>query len=69
MIMQIDTKELMTPEQVACVLEVSTNTIHKHLSRGVITGIKFGASWLITKKELRRFQKERRPRGRPPKKA
>lgn len=47
--------EVFTPAQVAEILNVSTQTVHKHLKNGTMRGTKRGNRWFITNKDLEQF--------------
>lgn len=61
----IDTKDYFTTAQAAAELELSTETVKKYCQKQIISGLKFGNSWMVPKKEIRRYMKERKERGRP----
>lgn len=69
--MQIDTTDHLTTEQAAVVLNLSVDTVRRYCNDKdpKIIGTKIGRDWLIPKREIARFRKGQRPKGRPPKDA
>lgn len=58
--------ELLSVDQVAEELELSTNTVRVFCQQGRI-GTKVGNQWIITRAELEAFKATPRPVGRPSK--
>lgn len=54
-----------TTTDAAAVLEVKPKTVTRYIERGLITAQKLGRDYLIEPKELERFKRERRGRGKP----
>lgn len=52
-------EELMTVEEAATALRVSTRTIRREIKRGAITAKKISGKWLITRREFDKY----RPQG------
>lgn len=57
--------EYMSTAEAAEKLGLHQNTMRQHLKRGVIKGVKVGAIWLIHEDEIARYERERKPPGRP----
>lgn len=47
--------EVFTPAQVADILGVSVQTVHKHLKAGTMRGTKRGNRWFITNRDIELF--------------
>ena len=56
-----------TTSQASKILKIQPRSIAAYIERGLIKGEKIGRDWFIEKEEVERFQRERRPVGRPEK--
>lgn len=64
------TGDYLTPEEAADELGLTADTIRRycnHTQSPKLKGEKLGRDWLIPKKEVERYKRERRETGRPPK--
>ncbi|HSH02993.1 MAG TPA: helix-turn-helix domain-containing protein [Anaerolineae bacterium] len=57
--------DMLTVKQAAKELSIAETTLRFYCQEGRI-GTKVGRQWVITRKELERFQSKPRPVGRPP---
>lgn len=55
----------MTTDEAARLLGLQPATIKDYCARGILAAEKFGPMWNIPAAEVRRYQLERRSRGRP----
>ncbi len=55
---------LLTLEQVAEVLQVSTKTVLRLIDRGELTGVKVGKAWRFTREDLQLYIDFQRSGGR-----
>ena len=57
--------ELLTPEEAAAILKLSTFTIRKLLRNGTLPGIKIGGGkeWRIDRSDLERYLASQRTKG------
>jgi excisionase family DNA binding protein len=55
---------LLTLEQVAEVLQVSTKTVLRLIDRGELTGVKVGKAWRFTREDLQLYIDSQRSGGR-----
>ena len=63
----IDLTKCYTTTQAAKILKIKNRSVSSYISRGLIKGDKIGRDWFINISEIERFQRERRPVGRPEK--
>jgi excisionase family DNA binding protein len=56
-----------TTSEAALILCVQPKTVTRYIERGLIKALKRGRDYLISDKELKRFQRERKQSGRPKK--
>ncbi len=61
----INTDHYLTTAQVAEELDCAVDTVKKYCQKGDLAGLKWGWSWMISRAELERFKKARKPVGRP----
>jgi excisionase family DNA binding protein len=66
-IKNMEQKELFTTKQVAEMLGLSTQRIIQMIGRGQLIAEKAGRDYLITAEEVARYERERKPAGRPSK--
>lgn len=56
---------MYSTQQAADVLGLSVKTVAQHCRSGLIRAVKAGRDWRIPEAEIERYQRERRPPGRP----
>ena len=54
----INTNQLMTCSEAAAELGIMADSVKKYCQKGTIQAIKLGRSWMIEKKEVRRYKRE-----------
>jgi excisionase family DNA binding protein len=59
-------ERMLTTVEVAEALGVSRKYVVQMIQEGLIQGKQYGRSWLIPQSEVKRYQRERKPAGRPP---
>lgn len=73
---RIETDDYLTTEEAGQVLGLSTDSVRRYCNNAMsddpsvrpkLEGISVGRSWLIHRKEIERYQKERNTKGRPSK--
>jgi len=45
-------KEYLTPEKVAKILDVNIETVYRWLNKGVLPGVKIGGLWRVRKEDI-----------------
>lgn len=63
--MKKETQEMLDTVQAAALIGISKQQVQRLVTAGLIQAQKFGRSWLIPRAEVERYQKERKPAGRP----
>lgn len=58
--MSIDNKTLLTPEQVAGILQIHILTVYQYIRKGKLSAIKLGRSYRITQEDLERLIEKNR---------
>lgn len=64
------TGEYLTPQEAAKELQLTADTVRRYcndLENPKLKGEKIGRDWLISRKEVERYRRERRGRGQPAK--
>jgi excisionase family DNA binding protein len=56
-------------EEAAKILRLSPDTVQKYCKIGKLAGELIGREWHIPHREIKRYKRERNPRGRPRKQA
>lgn len=56
---------VFTTVEAAKRMHLSEHTVRAYIERGILKATKMGPIWLLTSEECDRYNKERRPRGRP----
>jgi predicted site-specific integrase-resolvase len=63
----VNLSKLRTTAQAGKALGLSTDTVKIYCNTGKLAGIKIGNNWMIAESEIKRYQKNRIPAGRPKK--
>jgi excisionase family DNA binding protein len=58
---------MLTTTQAAAILKIAARTVKDYCADGRLQAVKYGRDWLIEETEVKRYQRERRPRGPQPK--
>ncbi len=61
----LNTDNLLTTAQAGDALGLSTDTVKVYCTKGKIDAVKVGHIWMIPKKEVDRYKRERNTVGRP----
>lgn len=61
------TMDMYTTKQAAAVLDLELRTVSTYIRRGVLNAQKYGRDWMLSEKEVKRYQRERKQSGRPKK--
>ena len=73
---RIETDDYVTTEEAGQILGLSADSVRRYCNNALsddpnvrpkINGISLGRSWLIHRREIERYQKERNSKGRPAK--
>jgi excisionase family DNA binding protein len=62
-------EEFLTTREAAKSLGFAEDTVRRYINEGLIKAKMFGNSWAVSRTEVERYRREKRPVGRPSKKS